>query len=97
RPRQNTAEEDKTGEATLTNSTMRSVPVDDNAEDAHGLGEVLDGLRLACTGGASRAGAVAQVEGARDGQPAAVSEGRDDETSRHSHVLVPVQEARVGL
>ena len=66
--------------------------IGDHAQEAHGLGQVLDGLGLA---GAGRTGGrAAQVHGQalRDGQVDAIGEGRDDEASVEAHVLVAVAE-----
>jgi len=71
--------------------------VEDEAELAHRLGQVLDRLRLAGARGACGRAAQIQPQRARQRQVAAVGEGRDDEARWAAQVLEAVVEGRVGL
>jgi hypothetical protein len=64
--------------------------VEHDTEDADCFSEILSRLSFSGTSWTGRVSAKLDVEGTSDGDPASVSERRDDETGSGSHVLVAV-------
>ena len=69
----------------------------DNAKDSDRLGQVLGGLRLACTGRAGWVSAELDVQGSSDSDPALIRERRDNETGSGTHVLVTIEKHGLNL